>query len=169
MGAIYYEKVNKDRLMRYKQYVSELNTLYERKHELLATMGLKSYDFSKTKVMSGNRRKMSEEEQNAIRLEKINKKIGEIEPIVRAGRVEFEAQIERIAHLDWRYKEILQAYYIDDVSAKEIVINLFGVDAEKDQDKWKQFYRLQKSALRELQKVSTKPFIEIEKQLVIEV
>ena len=160
-----YEIINKDRLMRYKQYVSELNTLYERKHQLEQTMGLSSYDFSKIKVTT-NKRRLTEEEQFVIRLEKINRKISEIEPIVRAGRLEFESQIERIAHLDWRYKEILQSYYVDNVKAKEIVITLFG---NSEPESWKQFYRLQKAALRELQKVSKKPFIEIEQQLVLEV
>ena len=166
---MYYEKINKERLMRYKQYVAELDALYIRKRELLATLGLQSVDFSKTRVTNGNSHRISEEERNAIRLEKINNKIKQIEPIVKSQRIEFDTQIERIAHLDWRYKEILQSYYIDNISAKEIVIALFGVGADKEPEKWKQFYRLQKSALRELQKVSSKPFIELQQQLVFEV
>ena len=162
---MYYEKINKNRLMRYKQYVSELNTLYERKHQLELSMGLSSYDYSKQRVTT-NKKRLSEQEMFAIRLEKINKKISEIEPIVRAGRREFETQIERIAHLDWRYKEILQSYYIDNIKAKEIVVILFG---NTEPESWKQFYRLQKTAIRELQKISNKPFIEIEQQLVLEV
>lgn len=162
---MYYERINKTRLMRYRQYVFQLNTLYQRKHELEQSLGLKGYSFADTKVTNGNKKQLSEQEQFVIRLERINKKIQEIEPIVKSERIEFEKQIERIAHLDWRYKEILQSYYIDGIKSKEIVSTIFG-----DSDSaWKDFYRLQKSAIRELQKVSAKPFIEVEQQLVIEV
>lgn len=162
---MYYEIINKERLMLHKQYVKKLNNKRERKREILDTLGLKSYDFSKPKVTSGSKH-LSEEEKTVIRLEKINKEIRELEGIVFMEQAEIETQLKRIESIDWRYKEILQGYYIDDLKAKEIVMLLFG---NTEPESWKSFYRLQKAAIRELQKVSKRPFIEIEQQLVFEV
>lgn len=165
---MYYESINKERLMLHKQLVKKLNWKRQQKAEIIGTLGLKSLDFSKTKVTSGTK-KLSEEERTVIRLEKINNQIRELEAIVIPEQKEIETQLSRIEQKDWRYKEILQGYYIDDIPAKEIIVDIFGIDANKNPEAWKSYYRLQKTAIRELQKVSDKPFIEIDKQLVIEV
>lgn len=166
---MYYETINKEKLMLHKQYVKKLNRKREFKRELESKMGLKSYDYSKIKVINGDSRRTSEEERFILKLEKINRELRELEAIVIPEQKEIEAQLTRVEVKDWRYREILQSYYIDDIPAKEIIVEIYGDKADKDPAIWKQYYRLQSAAIRELAKVSEKPFIQIERQLMLEV
>lgn len=162
---MYYQILNKERLEEYRQIVKWLQTLYHNRRELLKTMGLKSYDFSKTKVTSGTKQ-MSEEERNAIKLEKLNNEIKENELKRDVLFNEFETQIKRLRNPQHRF--FIREYYVDNTPRKDVINMMFGEGAHMNSNAVKKFDRLQQAALNELQKVSKTPFIEVTEQLTIE-
>ncbi|MBR4122997.1 MAG: hypothetical protein IKY45_03825 [Clostridia bacterium] len=162
---MYYQILNKERLEEYRKIVNWLQSLYARRRELLQTMGLKSVDLSRTRVTSGSK-PMSEEERNAIKLEKINREIKENEAKRNVLFDEFETQIKRLP--DPKHQFFLREYYVDNTPRKEVIDMIYGEGAHLDAGKIKKFDRLQTAALNSLQKVSKTPFIEVTQQLTIE-
>lgn len=156
-----YQKINKDRLMLHRQNVKKLDCKRKQKHDIINAMGLKSVDFTKPKVTNGNKKPISTQEQLIIRLEKINNEIKELEAIVIPEQQEIEKQIEQVGIKDWRFKEILQGYYIDDIPHKEIMINIFGILEKDNENVRSKYYHLVNFAIKALEKVSTKPFLKI--------
>lgn len=160
-----YQVLNKERLEEYRYIVGWLQELYTIRRELLKTMGLKSVDLSKTRVTSGSK-PLSEEERNAIKLEKINKEIKENELKRDVLFDEFETQIKRLKNPKYRF--FLREYYVDNTPRKDVINMIFGEGSHLNAAAVKKFDRLQTAALNELQKVSKTPFIEVTQQLKIE-
>jgi len=158
--------IKKERLNKHKNLVSKLDFLRKRKFEILNQFGLKAYDYSAIKVTAGNGRKTTDQERAAIALEKINKEIKDLEAIVLPEQQEIEAQINRLDDYsdDWRHSDILKRLYIDGESIKDVITTYYGDDNKNTR---RSIEGLRNTAIKLLEDVSVKPFIEIQ-QMVIE-
>lgn len=167
---MYYETITKDRLKTYLDKVQELNFLLERKHRLEAKCSLKGVDLSKTKVINGNSKPFSIPEQFTIELEKINIEIKKARAFLDSEHKELITQIGRLKKFQWR--RAITYKYIEGWKISEIVSYFFGDDEdfeiEKDGKYRKKVERWIDEAIDNLQKVSEKPFIKKERQLIIE-
>lgn len=162
---MYWKVIKKERLNRHKNLVTKLDFLRKRKYELLDQFGLKAYDYSKIKVTSGSK-KMTDQERAVIALEKINKEIKELEAIVLPEQKEIEEQIDRLYTYsdDWRHSDILKRLYVDGENMKDVILAYYNEDNKNTRSN---IEGLRNTAIKMLEKVSEKPFIEI-KQLTIE-
>ena len=158
--------IKKDRLNRHRNLVTKLDFLRKRKFEILNQFGLKAYDYSKIKVMAGNGKRTTDQERAVIALEKINKEIDELAAIVLPEQAEIEKQIVRLDAYsnDWRHSDILKRLYVDGESLKDVITTYYGEDTKTNR---RSIEGLRDTAIKMLEKVSTKPFIEIQ-QTVIE-
>lgn len=167
---MYYETITKYRLKIYLRKVQKLNLLYRIKHNLENQCGLKGVDLSKTKVTNGNSEPFSTPEQFTIRLEKINNRIKEARAFLDTEHKELVAQISRLDKPEWAM--VITYKYIEGWKMPEIIAAFFcdqaDFEVEKDFKYRKTIERWLASGIKNLQKVSCRPFIEIEKQLVIE-
>lgn len=161
-----YTKIKQERLNRHKNLIAKLDYLRKRKFELLDEFGLKAYDYSKIKITPGNGKKMTDQERAAIALEKINKEIKELELLVLPEQKEIELQIDRLYNYtsDWRHPDILKRLYVDGESMKDVITTYYKEDTKATR---KSVEGLRNTAIKLLEKVSEKPFIEI-RQMVIE-
>lgn len=166
---MYYETITKDRLRTYLDKVQELNFLLERKHRLEIKCGLKGVDLSKTKVINGNSRPSSTPEQHAIELERVNNEIKKARAFLDSEHNELVTQIGRLKRWYWRRAIVYK--YIEAWKMPEIISYFFGdeddFEVEKDVKYRKKVERWLDEGIENLQKVSEKPFIKKEKQLVI--
>jgi len=164
---MYWKIIRKDRLNQYRNKVCQLNFLKEKKNEILNRYGLQAYDYSKIKVMSGNGRRMTEQERAAINVERYNKKINELEAEITPERKELATQITRVdsASNNWRHAEALRSYYLEGASKAEAAYSLYG---DNDKQNIKNFSEILNTALEILESVSSTPFVQIE-QIPLEV
>lgn len=167
---MYCETINKSRLERYLDKVRELDFLLEKKHRLEQKHGLKSVDLSKTRVTNGSSKPFSVQEQNAIELEKVNKEITELKAFVIPEHKELKTQLSRLKK--WYWRRVIDFKYLQKMKTSEIVSYFFGdeedYEIEKDLKYRKKVDRWIDEAITNLEKVSEKPFIKKERQLVIE-
>lgn len=180
---MYYTTINKERLERYLDSIQELDKLYKQKHGIEKKSGLHSVDLSKTKVTSGTKPILTEPEQYARNLERINKEIEKLKAFITPEHKELITQIGRLKKHVWRkavtYKyiegmsvpEITQQEFCgyDDFettcytkNAKGETIYLHGNKYQKQVERWIE------AGLENLQKISEKPFIKVNVQQVIE-
>lgn len=160
-----YTKIKQECLNRHRNLVAQLDFLRKRKFEILNQFGLKAYDYSKIKVTSGSK-KLTDQERAVIALEKINKKIKDLEIIVLPEQQEIEAQIDRLYDYtnDFRHPDILKRLYVDGESIKDVITAYYGEDNKSNR---RSIEGLRNTAIKLLEKVSDAPFIEV-KQLVLE-
>lgn len=179
---MYYTTINKERLERYLDSVQTLDRLYKQKHGLEKRLGLHSVDLSKTKVMSGSKPLMTEPEQYAQNLERINKEIEKLKSFIAPEHKELVEQIGRLKKHVWR--KAITYKYIEGLSIADITVQEFcGYDDFEETcyslntkgekvfiygNKYqKQVERWIDAGLENLQKISEKPFIKYNKQLLI--
>lgn len=167
---MYYEKITKDRLRTYLDKVQELNFLLQRKHSIEAKSGLKGVDFSKTKVINGNSKPTSIQEQYVIELEKINNEIKKSRAFIDTEHKELVMQIGRLSR--WYWRRVIVYKYIEAWKLSEIISYFFGDESdfeiEKESKYRKKVERWLDEAIENLTKLSEKPFIKKETQLIIE-
>jgi hypothetical protein len=166
MSFMLYEKIDRGYLNRHLHRVQLLDNLRSLKYQILNSCGLKAYDYSKIKVTAGNGHRMTDQEKAAIRVEKIDKEIKELEVIVKPEQIELNKQIERVDSLsnDYRHAAILRQLYIDGDSIKDVILNFYETDSKEAR---KSIAGLRKTAEKLLAKISTTPFIKVE-QMIIE-
>lgn len=180
---MYYTTINKERLERYLDSVQELDKLYKQKHGLEKRLGLHSVDLSKTKVTCGSKPAMTEPEQYARNLERINKEITKLKAFITPEHKELVTQIGRLKKHVWR--KAITYKYIEGLSISEItqqefcgyedyeetcfnkspdgkLTYIYGNKYQKQVERWLE------SGIENLQIVSEKPFIKVSQQLVIE-
>ena len=157
--------IKQERLNRHKNLVAKLDFYRKRKYEFLNEFGLKAYDYSKIKVTSGNGRKTTDQERAVIAVEKINKEIKELESVVLPEQKEIETQINRLYDYssDWRHPDILKRLYVDGESMKDVILAYYGEDNKNNRSSVE---GLRNTAIKLLEKVSSKPFIEIEQRVI---
>ena len=167
---MYYETITKERLKTYLDKVQELNFIMEKKHRIEAKCGLKGVDLSKIKVINGSSKPFSAPENFTIELEKINKDIKEIRAYLDTEHKELITQIRRLKR--WYWRRVIVYKYIEAWKMSEITAYFFGdeedFEIEKEGKYRKKVERWLDEAVENLQKVSEKPFIKRERQLVIE-
>ena len=175
-----YTTIDKGRLRKHLNNVKHLEDLRCRKLEILNSFGLKAYDYSKIKVTSGTK-KPTEQERAVIALERINKEIKALEAKVYPEQKELEAQIDRVNERSdhWQHADILRRLYIDCQTIKDVIIDYTPanytytdghykcLDKDKETATRRSIEGFRDTAIKMLEKVSEKPFIEI-KQLTIE-
>ena len=167
---MYYEIITKERLKTYLDKVQELNFLLQRKHNLETKSDLKGVDLSKTKVTNGNSHPFSTPEQNAIELERINNDIKKARAFLDNEHKELIDQISRLKR--WYWRRVIVYKYIEGWKMSEIISYFFSdeedFEVEKESKYRKKIDRWLDEAVENLTKISEKPFIKKERQLVIE-
>lgn len=161
-----YKIIRQERLTQYRNRVRQLNFLRSKKFEVLNSCGLKAYDYSKIKVMTGNGRKLTEQERAVLSVEKFDTKIKELQALISVDTKELEQQIERVDKTsdNWKHAEALRSYYLEGETKQETAFRVYGGATKQDV---KNLSELLKTALEILEKVSGKPFVEVQ-QLVLE-
>lgn len=167
---MYYETITKERLKTYLDKVQELNFLLQRKHNLEAKCGLKGVDLSKTKVTNGNSKPFSTPEHYTIELERINNEIKKSRAFLDTEHKELTTQIGRLKR--WYWRRVVVYKYIEAWKMPEIISYFFSdeedFEIEKDLKYRKKVERWLDEAIENLTKLSEKPFIQKNRQLVIE-
>lgn len=166
-----YEPITLERLDNYTEIVKELDFLLRQKEQIKEKIGLlRSIDYSKIKVTTGNGEKMSEQEHYAMSLQKINKKIDEYKAWLLPEHEIIKTQISRVRK--WNYRKILVYRYLEKWKWREIIQEFFEFEndfkEEKDNKYKDQIMYWHRQALSELKKVSNKPYVKITKQLALE-
>lgn len=156
-----WEAITIERLNNYTEIVKELDFLLKQKQSLIDKIGtLKSVDFSKIKVTSGNGQKLSEQERFAITLEKINKKIDEYKAWLPPEHSIIKAQFSRIKR--WEYRKLLVLRYLEKWKWNEIIDEFFSFEADFEEEKELKYkdtvMRWHRQALADLEKISAKPY-----------
>lgn len=165
-----YESVTTTRLEKYQDMVREFDFLIEQKKKMQQKINsLTGIDYSKDRVTAGNSNKITQPEMYAIKLEQINSRISELEPKLRAEHEELKIQISRLKK--WNFRKVLVLRYLEKWKWSEIIQEFFWQEDDYDEEKnfkYKDKILLwHRKALEQLQNVSEKPFIKVEKQLTI--
>lgn len=165
-----YEAITTERLDNFGEIVKEYKILLRHKKELINRIGLlKSIDYSKDKVQSGNGQKFSEQERYATILQKINSKIKEYEAWIPPEKEIIKNQIARVKNRD--YRKLLILRYVEKWKWAEIVQEFFEFEQDyEDQKKnkyWDTIMYWNRQALKQLEEISAKPYVPIPKQLNI--
>ena len=156
-----YEPITLQRLDDFAEVNKEYNFLLKQKAGLERKLNsLKSIDYSKIKVTSGNAHKDSEQERYAISLEKINKKLSEYSKWLEPEGKIIKTQIARVKQ--WNYRKILVYRYIEKWKWAEIIQDFFefedDYEAEKNNKYKDTVMYWHRRALEELEKISEKPY-----------
>lgn len=164
-----YEPITIKRLDNYSEIEKEYKFLLRQKENLIKKIGtLSGVDYSKIKVTSGNGAKISEQEHYVMSLQKINAKLHEYEGWLPFEKEIIKTQIARIKK--WHFRKILVLRYIEKWKWSEIIDEFFGFEDDFEEEKNLKYkdkiFDWNKAALAELEKVSAKPYVKIEKQLV---
>lgn len=164
-----YEGVTTERLKFFGEFLREYEAVLTRKKQIVEALGgLKSVDLTKTRVQNGDSNRTSEEERYTMRLEEVNKLIKEYEAWLLPEREIIRTQIERVPRFE--YRKILKMRYIQRMKWSEIVKDLFEFQKDYEEGKYGKYKDTvmywNRRALEELEKVSSKPYIPVQKHLI---
>ena len=176
----FYEPITVARLNQYTDKVTELDALLDKKQKIQAKLdGLKGVDYSKQKITTGNAQNTSNQEYYAMKLEKVNQEIDKLKykcfgvyGLLEEHEV-IKTQIARIqgGKESWKYRKILVLRYLEKWKWSEIIDEFFGFEDDFEEEKNLKYkdkiFDWNRRALAELEKVSAKPYVKIEKQLVL--
>lgn len=157
-----YTIIRKERLNKYRNKICQLNFLKHKKIEVMNAFGLKAYDYSKIKVMTGNGRKLTDQEKAVLSVESYDRKIRELEAEIQPEKEELEKQIDRVdsESTNWRHAEALRSFYLFGESKQEAASRVYGESTKQDV---KNLNDILRTALEFLEKVSSNSFVEIQK------
>lgn len=163
------EPITMQRLEDFGAIMREYNNLKSQKFKLEKRLGLSGVDYSKIKVTSGNGHKFSEEEHFVSALQKINSKMKEYEKWLIPEKEVIVKQIARVKRQE--YRKILVLRYIEKWKWSEIIQECFWFEADYEDEKQNKYkdkvLYWNRQALKELEEVSQKPYVQIE-QLILE-
>ena len=162
-----YEPITIKRLDDFAEVSKELDFLLKKKAQLeQEAMPLKGVNYSIDRVTTGSI-KTSQEEQYVLKLEKINKKINEYNAWLIPEREIIKTQIARVKK--WNYRKLLVYRYIEKMKWSEIIDEFFSFEEDyefEQHGKYKdKILYWNRRALEELEKVSSKPYVPLAKQL----
>lgn len=161
------EFVNAERLTNYRYIVQEYLQLLKDKADIQKRIGiLKGIDYDKIKVQSGNGHKTSEQENYVMKLEKINKLIWGYQGWLPDEQKIIKNQLLRLTKP--LYIELLTAYYINGKKWAVILDEKLSTRADfKDNyaNYWKTLMDWRKSALKQLEEISSRPYVPTLSQL----
>lgn len=168
---MHYEPITLERLDNFSEILKEYETLKRHKQNLIAKCNtLKSIDYSKIKVQTGNGAKTSEQEYYTMKLEQINSKLVKYEAWIPPEKEIIKNQIARVPKRD--YRKLLILRYIEKWKWAEIVQEFFEFENDYGDEKNTKYKDTimywNRRALEELQKISAKPYAPIAKQLNIQ-
>lgn len=163
-----YEPITIERLNNYAEIVKEYETLLRHKKNLIERVGmLQGVDYSRIKVQTGNGPKITEQEHYTMSLQKINSKIAEYEAWILPEKEIIKNQIARVKKRD--YRKLLIFRYIEKWKWAEIIQEFFEFEKDYEEEKGGRYRDIimywNRRALEELQKISSKPYEPIIKQL----
>lgn len=162
------EPITVQRLDDFGAVMREYNALKLQKFKLEKRLGLSAVDYSKIKVTSGNSNRLSEEEKFVFALNRINNKLKEYEAWLLPEKEKIISQIARVKRQE--YRKILVLRYIEKWKWSEIIQECFWFEADYEEEKQGKYkdkiLYWNRQALKELEEISKKPYIEI-KQLVL--
>lgn len=166
-----YEEITPERLDNYAEIVKEYETLLRHKKNLIEKMGvLRGVDYSRIKVQTGNGPKITEQERYTMSLQKINSKIAEYEAWILPEKEIIKNQIARVKQRN--YRKLLIFRYIEKWKWAEIIQEFFEFEIDYEEEKkgryWDMIMYWNRRALEELQKISSKPYVPVAKQLHIQ-
>lgn len=166
------EPITIERLEYYTEAVKELDNLLEKRESIIKkTSVIKGVDYSKIKVTSGNASKLSEQEHSAMALEKINSRIDEIRFWLKKEHEIIKTQISRVRK--WKYRKVLVLRYLEKWKWAEIIQEFFSFEEDFEEEKVGKYkdkiLYWNRQALKELEEISSKPFIKAQKQLNLEI
>lgn len=159
-----FEIIRQGRAIEFRGLIKRYLKALETKESLLRYCGLHGINYTKDKVTT-KKPDMTEQELYAYKVWKINKKIDELSVRIREEKAVIECQLSRIAGIEYAdiYRDIIKKRFLEGCKVREIVEDYFSqeLDFEDNYDKYlRQLYQWQSTALKLLQKVSEKPFIE---------
>ena len=165
-----FELITQERLDEYLEQVRILNQLLEKKQAIVSKLGLHGLNYAKDKITSGNKLNLTEQERYVATLQKINNEIDEIKPKVEQEHKILVTQISRVNK--YEYRKLLVYRYIERWKWSEIIQDFFEFEPDYEEQKSEKYHTKimywHRMALKKLQKVSKKPFIEY-KQITLEV
>lgn len=166
-----YEPITLKRLDDFGEILKEYETLKRYKQNLIAKNNtLKSVDYSKTKVQTGNGNKTTEQEYYAMKLQSINTKMREYEAWIFSEKEIIKSQIARVQKRD--YRKLLILRYIEKWKWAEIIQEFFEFEADYEDQKHTKYKDTimywNRRALEELAKISVQPYVPIAQQLHIQ-
>lgn len=163
-----YEPITIQRLDDFGAILREYESLKDQKYKLEKQLGLSGVDYSKLKVTNGNGQKYSAQERFTIALQKINAKMLEYEQWLKPEKEIIISQISRIKRQE--YRKILVLRYIEKWKWAEIIQECFWFESDYETEKQNKYkdkvLYWNRQALKELEQISQKPYIEV-KQLVL--
>lgn len=167
-----YEHITLKRLDDYSEIVKELDFLLKQKEGIKAKINsLSGIDYSKIKVTTGNQQKISEQEHYVMALETINKKIDEYRVWLLPEHKIIKTQIARIKK--WNYRKILVYRYLEKWKWSDIISDFFGFEEDFEEEKNGKYKEKvlywHRQALKELENISSVPYIEPKKQLNLQI
>lgn len=161
------EFVNAERLINYRYIVQEYLQLLIDKTDIEKRIGtLKGIDYDRIKVQTGNGLKTSEQEHYAMKLERINKLIWGYQGWLPDEQKIIKNQLLRLTKP--LYIELLTAYYINGKKWAVILDEKLGtrIDFQENyHNYWKTLMEWRKSALKQLEEISSKPYVPALNQL----
>lgn len=174
-----YEVITKERLQDFYNSYQYFEKLLNDKKSIEARLQLKGVSYDGIKVMSGNGRKLSEQERFVIALERIDNEINRQRTKLEYEKSVIEAQLLRLPKPI--HRKIIALKYIEKWKIWEIIEDLYIGDPrwnpDMDLEEFKksseyeyfrnQFYHEEKVAIKNLEKITGKPFVENQNQLRI--
>lgn len=161
--------ISQDILKAYADNIRYLERLKNIRRFMRERIGnIQSVDFSKIKVINGNSQHTSEQKRYAIKLEKINKEIEELENWCNDTKQKILSNIRRIHKHE--YRKILIYRYLELWKWAEIIQDFFefeeDFEIEKD-GKYKQNVMYwHRAAIQELEKLRYNVFVPIKQGIL---
>ncbi len=126
--------ISTKRLLDYTEIVKELDFLLNKKERIKERISLlKSPNYADTKVTTGGKKNISEEENYVIKLEKINKKIDEYKAWLLPEHNRIKQEIGMIKK--WQYRKLLVYRYLEKWKWSEIIQEFFEFEDDFDEEK----------------------------------
>lgn len=126
--------ISTKRLLDYTEIVKELDFLLNKKERIKERISLlKSPNYADTKVTTGGKKNISEEENYVIKLEKINKKIDEYKAWLLPEHNRIKQEIGMIKK--WQYRKLLVYRYLEKWKWSEIIQEFFEFEDDFDEQK----------------------------------
>lgn len=169
------EFTTRERLENYRQALKEFEAVKAQKLFLQKKISsLKSVDYSKTRITSGNGRKISDEETYVCRLERANSKIKDYIQVLSKEKKYLLIQISRLKR--WEYEQTLLFRYLENWEFKDIVSQFFEHRTDFENEEvgqhgkyWDTIMRWHRQALIQIDKNDNAVYIPTVKQLNINI
>ncbi len=165
-----YEPITRERLKRHIENLKYYKRLIVHKEQILSALNaIKSVDFSKDRVINGNSKRLSEQENYVLRLEKINRALLTQRQLVINEQNIIKTQISRIGKID--YIKVLALRYLYCWEWKRIIKEFFEFEPDYEEQKDYKYrdkiYDWHNAAILRLEKINNKPYIPIKQQHLI--